>query len=178
VPLVVVFVGKAFEASEDDAQKLIDGWMQGYEKAGQWLNQQKGLVYKSIRKYQWKDGQQGRVYIRGFDGRLLMPTFIVGDKESEGGAKRDCKNFPIQSANAVSIKRCLPALDADLSRLYPTAMIVNCIHDEIVVECDDDENAQDICNLVQKHMEDAATFYIKNVNIKADAKVCNDWSEK
>lgn len=169
--------GEGIDIDPDGAKKFIEDWYAAYPQAGAWLKKQRYLLGNIKRNLNLKDGAKGFIDLRGVDGRLIRPSFIVGDMSSEGGAKRDCQNFPIQSANAVAIKRALANLNAILEEKYPTASVVNCVHDEIVVECDESD-ADLICSLVKECMEEGGTFYMKNVKIEADAKVCLDWSEK
>lgn len=169
--------GEGLDFNPESAQQLIDDWYSAYPKAGKWLKNQRYLVANAKKRYHLKDGQRGFCDLRGMDGRLLNPKFFVGDLSSEAGAKRDCQNFPIQCANAIAIKRALVNLDKELAEKFPSARIVNCIHDEIVVEVDE-KDADEVCSIVKRCMEEGGSYYMKNVKIEADAKVCSDWSEK
>ena len=55
-----------------------------------------------------------------------------------------------------------------------SALLVNVIHDELVIECDDHE-AQDIGAKVTTAMTDAATEYITEVPVLAEPTIATSW---
>jgi DNA polymerase I len=88
--------------------------------------------------------------------------------------ERQGKNAPIQGANADMTKIALVFLREKL-RGYD-ARVVNTVHDEIVVEvCE--EQAEEVCKLVEAQMIRAAQEILKEVPVVADAKVGSYWSK-
>ncbi len=88
--------------------------------------------------------------------------------------ERQGKNAPIQGANADMTKMALVFLRENLKRF--DARLVNTVHDEIVVEVREDQ-AEEVCKLVEHEMIRAAKEVLKEVPIVADAKVGDYWSK-
>ena len=84
-------------------------------------------------------------------------------------------NTPVQGTGADILKLALTILH---ERLQATSgKIVNCVHDEIVVECLEQDTAV-IAEIVRNSMEDAGHHFIKKVPIVADVLIAPNWSEK
>ena len=84
-------------------------------------------------------------------------------------------NTPVQGTGADILKLALTILH---ERLQATSgKIVNCVHDEIVVECLE-QDAAVIAEIVRNSMEDAGHHFIKKVPIVADVLIAPNWSEK
>ena len=84
------------------------------------------------------------------------------------------KNAPIQGANADITKIALIFLKEALPRF--DARLVNTVHDEIVVEVREDQ-AEEVCKLVEAEMIRAAKEVLKEVPVVSDAKVGDYWSK-
>jgi DNA polymerase I-like protein with 3'-5' exonuclease and polymerase domains len=97
--------------------------------------------------------------------RLLVP----------GEAKyTELLNTPIQGTAADITKLAL----IKLNQLLPSkAKIVGCVHDEILVESPESD-ADFVKECVQTAMESAGSEILHHVPVVADAKICDDWSEK
>lgn len=97
--------------------------------------------------------------------RLLVP----------GEAKyTELLNTPIQGTAADITKLALIKLDQMLPK---KAKIVGCVHDEILVESPESD-AEYVKECVQTAMESAGSEILHHVPVVADAKICDDWSEK
>ncbi len=83
-------------------------------------------------------------------------------------------NTPVQGTGADILKMALIKLH---NRLQGTSMLINCIHDEIVVECGCEE-AHQIAEIVRKEMVAAGEVYIRSVPIEVEIKIAENWSEK
>ncbi|MBN9392099.1 MAG: hypothetical protein J0I20_28940 [Chloroflexi bacterium] len=88
--------------------------------------------------------------------------------------ERRGKNAPIQGANADMTKMALVFLREKLSGY--DARVVNTVHDEIVVEVREDQ-AEEVCKLVEHEMIRAAMEVVREVPMVADAKVGDYWSK-
>lgn len=88
--------------------------------------------------------------------------------------ERRGKNAPIQGCNADMTKMALVFLHEKL-RNYD-ARLVNTVHDEIVVEVREDQ-AEEVCHLVEAEMIRAGQEVLKDVPVVADAKVGDYWSK-
>lgn len=152
------------EYTEEEAKDLIKGFYNTYKGARRWLfDQEKAII-------------QNRTIV-GLAGHKIKIQFDPRDKQSLNNAKREARNFPIQHCNSVVIKTALTTLHAELLEKYPTAKIVNCIHDEIIVECDDFE-AQEVSEVLERNMVSAGEVFLKKVKVVADAAVCDSWADK
>ncbi len=111
---------------------------------------------------------------RTASGRLYKFRFEDGDRQAIGGAQRNGKNFPIQGTSADILKRALHLLHKELAGT--NAKLVNIVHDEIILECDERE-AEEICKKLEKAMCDAGEEYVKKVPVKVDAHIADEWSK-
>lgn len=88
--------------------------------------------------------------------------------------ERRGKNAPIQGANADMTKMALVFLREKLKDF--DARVVNTVHDEIIVEVREDQ-AEEVCKLVEHEMIRAAKEVLREVPMVADAKVGDYWSK-
>jgi len=109
---------------------------------------------------------------RTMSGRLVRYNFDPSDRQAVSSVRRQGRNAPIQGTGADIFKRSL-RLVYDALR-GTSAQIVNIIHDEIVVECGQDD-AQAISEIVSAKMTEAATEYITDVPMLAEPAICKEW---
>ena len=57
------------------------------------------------------------------------------------------------------------------------AHIVNLVHDEITVECAENE-AEEVREILQNAMKEAAEEYLTNIPVIVDAKIIQNWGDK
>ena len=107
-------------------------------------------------------------------GRMMKFNFDPDDRSATGAAGRNAKNFPIQGTSADILKRAMSILHASLRDT--SGIIVNTVHDEILVECDDSDADIVLTKLIGA-MESAAREFLKKVPIKVDARISDDWSK-
>lgn len=107
-------------------------------------------------------------------GRMMKFNFDPTDRAAVGSAGRNAKNFPIQGTSADILKRALGMLHTSLRGT--SGLIVNTVHDEIVVECDAEE-AEAVLGKLTDAMESAAKEFLKKVPVKVDAHIADDWSK-
>lgn len=67
--------------------------------------------------------------------------------------------------------------DEEIKKLNLHGFIVNCVHDEIVAECPENE-AEQIKNLLQECMEKAGRMFCKTIPIIAEPSIGTDWGAK
>ena len=94
---------------------------------------------------------------------------IRHDRQQISMTQRNGKNAPIQGTSADILKRALRLLNDELRET--TAKIVNIIHDEIVVEVDEDEAAK-VAQTVERAMCAAGEEYLKTVPVKVEIADC------
>lgn len=145
--------------STEEAEKMMRSYFQTYSRLDAWL---KNAGNRAVRDKQ----------TRTASGRLIKFRFDERDNRQIAGTKRNGTNAPIQGSSADILKRALRLLHDELKET--NACIVNVIHDEIVVECDEQE-ANEIAQKVERTMVAAGEEYVKSVPIKVDAEIKDEW---
>ncbi|MFL6216644.1 MAG: DNA polymerase [Blastocatellia bacterium] len=105
-------------------------------------------------------------------GRLITFSFDGGDRSQIAATQRLGKNAPIQGSSADIIKRAM-VLIYDALKPFD-AKIVNCVHDEIVIEAADAQ-AADVAALLEHQMIAAARDFIRSVPVTVDAIISDAW---
>lgn len=105
-------------------------------------------------------------------GRLIYFSFDANDRSQVGATQRLGKNAPIQGSSADIIKRAMVLLHEALKLI--DARIVNCIHDEIVVEVADHQ-AEECSAIVDREMTAAAREFIRSVPVTVDIALADAW---
>lgn len=115
---------------------------------------------------------------RGFattlTGRRLYFSTAGSDAE-RAQAERVAKNMPIQGTSADITKAALARLHHTLQGLE-NAHLVNCVHDEIVVECPESA-AEAVSASMQRDMLAAAAEIVTNVPMAVDIAVATAWDK-
>jgi DNA polymerase I-like protein with 3'-5' exonuclease and polymerase domains len=145
--------------SENEAGNMLRRYFNTYPQLDAWLRKTAEQV------------MQERL-VRTASGRAMRFRFDVNDSATIGGAKRAGKNMPIQGTSADILKRALRRLHDEMAGT--SARLVNIVHDEIMVEADENE-AADIAAKVEKAMLFAGRQYVKNAPIKVDTRVSDAW---
>jgi len=109
---------------------------------------------------------------RTASGRLVRFRYDENDRQQISMTQRNGKNTPIQGTSADILKRALRLLREELSDT--NAQIVNIIHDEIVVEADEDE-APAVAEKVERVMCAAGQEYLKTVPVKVETEIADEW---
>jgi len=105
-------------------------------------------------------------------GRLIYFSFDANDRSQVGATQRLGKNAPIQGSSADIIKRALALLYDALKPI--DARIVNCIHDEIVIEAAGAQ-ADECAAILDREMIAAAREFIRSVPVTVDIVVGEAW---
>ena len=109
---------------------------------------------------------------RSGSGRMARFHFDENDRSSLGAAQRYAKNMPIQGTSADILKRALRLLHDDIRST--SAQLVNIVHDEIIVECDDAE-AEQTSRILESAMQRAGAEFVSKVPIKVDVHTADEW---
>lgn len=171
-----------------------DGWKLALPKFDK-FKEYKSKV-ESITKEQWQMYKQGKLdYKKKFDEeekgnkyKYIFPTSVdyYKSKKTEVSQffkikseyQRLCLNNPVQARSAHQLKRATAILfDWIVENNYINKIkIVNTVHDEIIVECQ--ENLKEIAKeAVQSSMLEGGNYYLTNLKIKADANIGKSWGE-
>lgn len=108
--------------------------------------------------------------LRTLAGRVRKFGNAVSD--DRGAMRREAMNFPIQGASADIAKLALMYIREELEGL--DAGLINCIHDEFVVECRE-EKAEDISERTRSAMIRAGEVLLKKVPVEVEVTVSREW---
>jgi DNA polymerase-1 len=111
-----------------------------------------------------------------FGGRIHVPMAQWSDKAMRAYGIRQAINGKIQGTAADIIRIAMAEVHAQL-RKFRDAWLLLQVHDELVVECND-EDAEEVCALVMKTIETCTAPLIKwRVPIVSKGKVAQNWKE-
>lgn len=174
VNFLVIYGGGAFtlanrlKCSEQEAEELLRAYFQAYPGNKEFMD-----------KAAKQATQRG--YARTMYGRLI--AFDVQKAKREDNWRllnafgRNGINAPIQGTSADMLKRALHLLG---ERLHGTSTrIVNIVHDEIVLECDDSDEALAHAKTALKWaMETAGEEILTLVGCPVDVTIADTWADK
>jgi hypothetical protein len=83
-------------------------------------------------------------------------------------------NTPIQGSCAEATKLALVEID---SQLQGKAVLVNCVHDEIIVECDE-ALAPTVKNEIERIMMECSGLILNGITIEVEADIADTWADK
>jgi len=147
--------------SIEESEKLIQKYFNTYSGVYTWLT---NAGETAVRDRQ----------CRTSSGRLWSFNFDSTDRSAVAAYVRAGKNFPIQGTNADITKRALVLMYGPLREF--NAMVVNCIHDEIVVEASQD-SAQEVATTVERLMIQAGAETLKTVPVAVNTVIADSWTK-
>ncbi|MEW6737733.1 MAG: DNA polymerase, partial [Acidobacteriota bacterium] len=147
--------GRTLTESED----LIDRYFATYREVARWLRQAGDQAVRA---------RSSRTKL----GRLIAYSFDKDDQTEVAAINRYGRNTPIQGTSSEITKRAMVLLNERLSAT--SARLINSIHDELIVEVDEDE-AEQLAWQVENLMIAAGNELIPNVPIVVDPKVAQSW---
>jgi DNA polymerase I-like protein with 3'-5' exonuclease and polymerase domains len=150
------------ESSVKEAEILIERYFAAYSGVERWLNES---AEKAVR--------EGRA--RTASGRLWIFRLDPHDRSQLGALKRVGKNAPIQGSASDIFKRAMTLLDRAL--LSRDAQIVNSVHDELVVECEQ-SIAEEVKQIVIQKMVEGAREFLTRVPVEVEAVISDAWLKK
>lgn len=152
------------ELEYDTAQQIMNDFYRVYYGLKRW---------KEITKAKTIEEKESRT----FSGRRTKYYFKEDDMKEVSKVQRNGINMPVQGGNADITKI---ALRLNYDELHEKgyapfcAEQVNTIHDEIIVECDE-EIAEECEEILVRNMVYAGERYIKKVPVKVDSKISDCW---
>jgi DNA polymerase I len=152
------------ELSVEESRRLIDGYFERYPRVKAYIERTKEQAHS--RGY--VESLMGRRrYFRELTSGRRIPIALKNQ------AEREAINMPIQATAADIIKRAMVDLHRELaSRAHSSRMILQ-VHDELVVECPQDEVDQ-VASLVRRVMEQAHKL---DAPLKVDVSAGLNWDE-
>jgi DNA polymerase I len=148
--------------SVNEAQNLIDRYFKAYAGVASWLAD---AAERAVRQGSSRTAS-GRVWIYRLDPE---------DRQQFNALKRVGKNAPIQGTASDIFKRAMTLLDEAL--LKRDANIVNSIHDELVVECEE-SIAEEVREIVIRKMIEGAKEFLPRVAVTVEAVISDAWVKK
>ncbi len=145
---------------EERARGLIDEYFANYPKVRRYLQ---GAASEAM-----KTGT-----LRTLSGRIRKfgDTSGLGSME-RGAMRREAMNFPIQGAASDIAKLALVYVREELQGL--DARLINCIHDEFVVECAE-EVAPEVAQRTRRAMMRAGEEILEKVPVEVEVAISREW---
>ena len=163
----IVYGISEFSLAEDigvsryEARAYIDSYLEKYAGVRNYMKQ----VVVEARDCGYTQTIYGR--------RRYIPELKSSNFNIRQGAERIALNTPIQGTAADLIKLAMVRVEAALEQKYPNAKLLLQVHDELIVECPE-EDAQDVCKLISTQMSAVASLQVPLV---AEAKFGKTWYE-
>lgn len=147
------------DCSVEEADGLIRKYFAAYSGVAAWLREAGDRAVREREN-------------RTRSGRLINFTYDANDRSQVAATQRLGKNAPIQGSSADIIKRALARVYDGLKGL--DARVINCVHDEIVVEADE-KDARDAALVLEREMVEAAREFISSIPVTVDTTVSDAW---
>lgn len=132
--------------------------------------------YPSVAAYMENTIEQAKKtgYVTTYYGRRrYLPELSNSNGNLRAFGERVARNAPIQGTAADIIKIAMIRVYERLKAEQPDARLILQVHDELIVECDE-ENAEKVCDLLEYEMENAAKLAVK---LTAEAHYGKNWLE-
>lgn len=133
-------------------------------------------TYKGVAEYMEKtiaDAKQSGFVSTVFGRRRYLPELNNSNGMLRAFGERVARNAPIQGTAADIIKLAMIKVWDKLRADFPTAKLILQVHDELIVECDE-QDAKSVCALLEKEMAAAANLAVE---LTADAGFGKNWLE-
>ena len=130
--------------------------------------------YHGVRDYMKKVVENARQigYTKTLFGRRrYIPELTSSNFNVRQGAERIALNTPIQGTAADLIKLAMIRVYDALREHYPEAKLILQVHDELIVECPENQ-AADVASLISRQMEQVASLQVPLI---AEAKWGKSW---
>lgn len=132
--------------------------------------------YPSVAAYMENTIEQAKKtgYVTTYYGRRrYLPELSNSNGNLRAFGERVARNAPIQGTAADIIKIAMIRVYERLKAEQPDARLILQVHDELIVECDE-ENAEKVCGMLEYEMENAAKLAVK---LTAEAHHGKNWLE-
>lgn len=163
----IVYGIGAFSLSKDigvtrkEADSYIKGYLHHYSGINKYLTD---VVEKAK-----DDGYVSTMFGR----RRYLPELTASNKMLQAFGERVAKNMPVQGSAADIIKIAMIKVYASLKKENLKAKLIMQVHDELIVECPNEEKQQ-VEAIVRREMENACEMKVK---LLSDVHSGKDWYE-
>ena len=145
---------------EERARALIDEYFANYPKVQRYLQSTAARAMKTRT-------------LRTLSGRIRKFSDPSGlDSVAKGSMRREAMNYPVQGASADIAKLALAYVREELEDL--DARLINCIHDEFVVECAEDV-AHEVADKMKDAMNKAGVALLEKVPVEVEVGISREW---
>lgn len=163
----IVYGIGAFSLAKDigTTRKEADGYIKSY------LNS-----YPAIASYMEKtiaDAKHNGYVTTLFGRRRYLPELSSSNGMLRAFGERVARNAPIQGTAADIIKLAMINVFNRLKKEVPTASLILQVHDELIVECDEND-ATKVCEILKTEMQNAVNLAVK---LTADVNYGKNWLE-
>ncbi len=145
---------------EERGRELIDEYFANYPKVQRFLQR---TANRAVRDRTLRT-LAGRI-------RKFRETSGLGSAEL-GALRREAMNYPIQGASADIAKLALGYVRKELEGLE--AQLINCIHDELVVECAEEISAE-VSERTKRAMLRAGEEILNKVPVEVEVAISHEW---
>jgi DNA polymerase-1 len=134
------------------------------------------ITYSGVRTFMNEivDSAREKGFVTTIMGRKRVITGINNsNKMVQAGAERVAINTPIQGSAADIVKQAMIDVDDALTINFPNARLLLQVHDELIVECDE-QDAKKVSDLLKTTMENVISL---NVPLKVSVESGKRWGE-
>jgi DNA polymerase I len=149
------------EISEDEAGELLNQYFRSYPSVKKYLEQSANEAIK--KGYSTTIGGRKRYY----DTKDM-------DQKTRSSIERQAKNAPIQGTNADMTKLALILIRNSIKEKNLNAILINTVHDEIVIECDD-SIAEEMSGIMRDCMIKAGEHYLHKLPVDVECAISDSW---
>ncbi len=154
-------LAKDIGVSRAEADRYIKGYLATYPNVDRYMNE---VIAKAK-----EDGFVSTIFGR----RRYLPELSSSNGALRSFGERVARNAPIQGTAADIIKLAMINVSKRLKKELPEAHLILQVHDELIVECPENQS-QAAMKILCEEMESAASLKVK---LLADANVGKDWLE-
>jgi len=130
-------------------------------------------AYPALREWHTNAHQDAEFGAKEVRTRLNRRRLIPGDA-SNWERFTALVNTPVQGGTADGMKRAIVLV---AQRIPADARIVSTVHDELVVECGE-QDAETVRSILSQSMTEAMAALFPEVPVEVEANICTTWAEK
>jgi len=154
----------SLEIPEKEAEELLEHYFNSYPKVKKYLDESANIALK--RGYSVTIGGRKRYYeIKDRNDQKEIASII-----------RQAKNAPIQGTSADMTKLALIWIRKAIKEKNIDAKLVNTVHDEIVLECDENV-AEESAQIMRDCMIKAGEYYLHKLPIEVEYAISDCWQK-
>jgi len=186
-------IGQSLNISMPEAQRLIDGYLEGFPELARWMTD----THLRVQSFGYVKSKTGRIrhldrvkaIYEKFEDNLIEPKAfgmmkrmcktpeqtqkIMQLRMEYKNGLNNSKNFQIQSLAASIMNRSAIAIHKEFKEKGLDAYIMLQIHDEFVVNAPV-EIAQEVASIVKRHMETTVTI---PTGLIAEPNICSNFGD-